>query len=203
VLVEESPAEFGKQCFFYASDPIEKGQVIELHFSPTVENPNKTRVGDPFVAIIDRLALAQAISVLSLAELKTLVERASMRLSEAKRDFKEETDERDSDEELKLHVVRRRVHWLATNIISRLEERTDASGAISTYAPSLVEDAKKLLMTRDDRRSLYSYFKQSAKAFVLEELSHEVLCDAVCRGSLESWDDKSSWCSVTAKSLMR
>jgi hypothetical protein len=202
VLVEESSSEFGQQCFFYACDQIEKGQVIELQFSTNKENLDKRTVGDPFLAIVDRLALAQAISVLSLADLKLLVEQASTILCEANTKLKEETSGCGSNEELKVHLVRRRVHWLATRIVSSLEDRLETQTTLKGKdASSTIDDVKKLLMTMDDHLGLCLYFNQSGKVFVLEELSHELLCDAVLRGSLVSWDDKRSWCSITAKLL--
>lgn len=208
VLVEASP-ELGTQCFFYAAQPMEKGQAIELRFSPRVDKASKDSVTSPCDEIVDRLSLARSLAVLSLTDIKAVIDHLSKIANSNSRDLRAASQEqrqnedgqqhrpRGSSEEQKLQRVRRRIHWLATQILYILEKTKGT--ATTAELKLLVDDAKKLLMTTDDCRSLCDYGKQSGEAFVQKELSQEILCDAVLNNPTMQWSDKSTWCDISAK----
>ena len=199
-VVVESSAELGTQCLFYASEPMERGQVLELRFSTQKRKPSSLPVGEPFTAIEDRIALAREILVLSQKDPKALIDQVlaiskeiNPSLDNASKDS--ETQPNDSEEELNLRITRRRIHWLATSVLSCLEET-----GVDEIAG--VEDLKKLLLTQNDLRNESTYYNLTGKeGFILEELANEILCDVILKGSLGPWSDKSYWCTVSSELL--
>lgn len=193
VLVEVSP-EFGSQCFFYAAEPLEKGQTVELRFSPCLDKESKESMTEPFDAIVDRMAIARKVSALSLAELKVALDQMSKLVDSYK--MKVESTETEQSGGCHPQIVRRRVHWLASQIVRGLGEKEERSGEESQRR-ALAEDAKKLLMTMDDCRSLYTYSKQLREESILSELSQEILCNVVMNNALGRWSERSSWCKMS------
>lgn len=204
VLVRVSP-EKGTQCLFYAADPIEKGQTLELHFSPRTERPSKDFTAEPFVTIVNRLSLACNMSSLSLADLNGVVEQASKILDSAKDDAAR-TEIAQDGQKTRTHpqMVRRRIHWLASNVLRSLEESREGSDDTSRRTrKALIEDAKKLLMTDGDCITFHSYSQHSGEEDVLDELSQEILCDAVMNNSLREWLESGSWCKISTDLLKK
>jgi hypothetical protein len=211
VLVEVSP-QFGTQCFFYNAELMEKGQVIELRFSqPVAKIPSTNSSGSPCVGIVDRLSLVQSLAALSLVDLLGIIAVMSKIADSNSREIRAGTQReqigedvkpqqlQNFTEELKLQIVRRRVHWLATQILHILERpRETASPAEQKL---VVDRAKKLLMTTEECRNLCAYANQDGDESVQMELSHEILCGAVRTNPSVNWLDKSNWCDISARLL--
>lgn len=197
VIVQESP-EKGTECLFYAAEPMEKGQTIELRFPSCTDGSTVESVAEPFTAITGRLSLARKVSSLSLTEMNDAIKEMASSLEIAKRDLETTASSpggaRDNRKSLR---TQRRVHWLALQIVQSLQEPGKGS-ANTPQRRSLLVDAKKLLMTVDDCRNLYSHAKQyGGEELLLEELSQELLCDVVRNQSLRQWSRKDSWCAIS------
>ena len=170
VLVEVSP-QFGTQCFFYTTELMEKGQVTELRFSQPVSKISSIDATDsPCAGIVDRLLLVQSVTALSLADLLVVISLMSKIADSNSREIRAGTHReqvagdvqprqpQNSTEESKLQIVRRRVHWLATQIIHILE--TPRETASPAEQKLVVGKVKRLLMTTEECRNLCAYANQ-------------------------------------------
>jgi hypothetical protein len=202
----------GSQYLFFAKEPMERGQVVELRYSKADQSESLPVASYAHV----RQYLSQEISALSIAELMRLHHIISQIRKEVEDDaISREKVQSDPWTKEKPGVVvvcdLRRIHWLSLKILAQINEVVIRSDSISmeSLRPKidlLTKDVEAMLMDTTVRDKILpsGYVEEDPLFLALqEEITHEILCMVEEMDLLKRPLDRKVWCKVARDLLVK
>jgi hypothetical protein len=194
----------GSQYLFFAKEPMERGQVVELRYSKADQSESLPIASDSGM----RQYLAQEISVLSFADLIRLHHVVSQIRKKVEDDAIARTT---AQSDVVVFCARRRIHWLSLKILAQINEVAIRSVSSSMenlrlQIDLLKKDVEVMLMDSTARdKMLASETPKTDPLFLAleKETTHEILCMVEEMDSLKRPFDRKVWCKLARDLLIK